>query len=414
MNKMIRTFHPVGQGAFYTEEFFLESKKKFTVVYDCGSLPSKKVVEDEIESAFGNVKGGIKENIDAVFISHFHSDHINGLEKLLTNYNVKRLFLPKLNDCEKIKTILYNHFILNSESDSNDFIEKMLKIDNENGIPDTLKGIFEKNKTEVYLIEKGPDKSESTKNNEKFSEKLFDDINSGFDESSKVEILKIEQYKILKFKKLPSWQYIPFCIHTQSQSDKLCQDLWNIEIRSMDTLLEKLKSDKKMIDEIKKIYESVFSTFEKMNENSMTLYSGPSDCGVEAFYSQHMNGCVQCCNWFNSFHSLCSFNCLLHRVGCLYMGDYNAKRNWDRLYNWYKSYWNKIGTVQIPHHGSSYNYNREINKNLIMFSIISAGHNNKHKHPHVSTMRDILLDGGILRIVSEFKSSTIMQKIHFK
>ena len=37
--KMIRTFHPVGQGAFYSEEFFdSEGNCVFRVVYDCGSL----------------------------------------------------------------------------------------------------------------------------------------------------------------------------------------------------------------------------------------------------------------------------------------------------------------------------------------------------------------------------------------
>ena len=36
---MIRTFHPVGQGAFYSEEFFNpEGDCVFRAVYDCGSL----------------------------------------------------------------------------------------------------------------------------------------------------------------------------------------------------------------------------------------------------------------------------------------------------------------------------------------------------------------------------------------
>lgn len=34
-----RTFHPVGQGAFFTEQFYDNSQKKllYNVVYDCGS-----------------------------------------------------------------------------------------------------------------------------------------------------------------------------------------------------------------------------------------------------------------------------------------------------------------------------------------------------------------------------------------
>lgn len=40
VGKKIRTFHPVGQGAFYTERFYDEGQGKpvFTAVYDCGSV----------------------------------------------------------------------------------------------------------------------------------------------------------------------------------------------------------------------------------------------------------------------------------------------------------------------------------------------------------------------------------------
>lgn len=42
VGKMIRTFHPVGQGAFYTERFYDDILRKpvFTAVYDCGPLMS--------------------------------------------------------------------------------------------------------------------------------------------------------------------------------------------------------------------------------------------------------------------------------------------------------------------------------------------------------------------------------------
>ena len=33
---LIRTFHPIGQGAFYSERHFIDNKE-FIIVYDCGS-----------------------------------------------------------------------------------------------------------------------------------------------------------------------------------------------------------------------------------------------------------------------------------------------------------------------------------------------------------------------------------------
>ena len=55
---MLRTFHPIGQGAFYTEEF-----SDYTIVYDCGSDNNVDLIKSEIRNTF-------EENkiIDAVFI----------------------------------------------------------------------------------------------------------------------------------------------------------------------------------------------------------------------------------------------------------------------------------------------------------------------------------------------------------
>lgn len=86
---MIRSFLPVGQGAFYLEQFKEFDDRKINVIYDCGSLTSKKIVESEIKS---NLYEG--EEILFVFISHLDADHVNGLEFLLKYCNVKNIIFP--------------------------------------------------------------------------------------------------------------------------------------------------------------------------------------------------------------------------------------------------------------------------------------------------------------------------------
>ena len=85
---VIRSFLPVGQGAFYKETFYSDGlDKPISIVYDCGSSTGLDYIEKNIKNNFDK-----KDDIKAVFISHFDEDHINGLEWLLRYCNVKYLF----------------------------------------------------------------------------------------------------------------------------------------------------------------------------------------------------------------------------------------------------------------------------------------------------------------------------------
>ena len=88
---VIRSFLPVGQGAFYRESFKTGLQSNINVIYDCGSSTDIHIVETCITREFSN-----GEEIQAVFISHFDDDHINGLPFLLKYCNVKKIFFPLL------------------------------------------------------------------------------------------------------------------------------------------------------------------------------------------------------------------------------------------------------------------------------------------------------------------------------
>lgn len=67
-NQIIRTFHPIGQGAFYSERI-----DNFNMVYDCGSVSeSEKKQKKVISQSFSK-----NDDINVLVISHFDEDHIN-------------------------------------------------------------------------------------------------------------------------------------------------------------------------------------------------------------------------------------------------------------------------------------------------------------------------------------------------
>ena len=96
---------------------------------------------------------------------------------------------------------------------------------------------------------------------------------------------------------------------------------------------------------------------------------------------------------------------------CLYTGYYYASKdkNWDALFDAYKDYWDSIGCLQIPHHASRYSYNNRF-ADMDVFFVISAGTDNRYRHPHSMVIRDLLFHNHFPYIVTERK----MSEIHFR
>ena len=102
----MRTFYEVGEGLFTVERV-----AGFNFVYDCGGQRfddnnGGKGIRTIVKETFSE-----GEEIEAVFISHYDNDHINGIYTLLTHCKVKRLILPMMSDlqrCWYIVTQIYN------------------------------------------------------------------------------------------------------------------------------------------------------------------------------------------------------------------------------------------------------------------------------------------------------------------
>lgn len=199
------------------------------------------------------------------------------------------------------------------------------------------------------------------------------------------------------------WIYILHNFRQSERVDELQKELNNLFSRSMENedLLNIWETgtdhERNMI---KSAYRKVKGSF---NTNSMTFYSGTqkvmwgqkATCGACDRYWY----CEQC-NW--------------RTIGCLYTGDYDAsgKYKWKSLVDAYGTYWNNIGCVQIPHHGSRHNYNKSLAK-LNAYYVVSAGTCNRYQHPHTMVIKDLLFNGHFPYIVTENKSSELHLVVDF-
>ena len=92
-----RTFHSVGQGAFFTEQFYGDDTETllYNVVYDCGS--KSKGIKTQMKRSIRNVFHD-KKKIDVLFLSHFDDDHVNFVETLKNKGHLSgtRIYIPML------------------------------------------------------------------------------------------------------------------------------------------------------------------------------------------------------------------------------------------------------------------------------------------------------------------------------
>lgn len=87
------TLEAVGEGLFYSGRM-----KNFNFVYDCGSQ-RKGAVDAAVDRYHKRIGTSA---LDLLIISHLHSDHVNGLNKLLSLVNVKYIILPYVPPIERL------------------------------------------------------------------------------------------------------------------------------------------------------------------------------------------------------------------------------------------------------------------------------------------------------------------------
>ena len=393
--EMIRTFHPVGQGAFYTERFKTYDGGTFTIVYDCGSTTlSKKVMESKIKKALPE-----DSQIDILFISHFHADHINGIELLKNHYEIKTVILPLLSDEAKILLKVAYYLDQKEESSSRlpyDQFEKLI---------DTPESFFGENKTQVIKI--APVEGEPH-------------IQEGLPEA--IDISQPTRGKTLAsgtrlhpFKGI-NWFFIPFNYKQDKRRDLFMSAIKEkgLSEEDIDTI-EKIVTKKQVI---KKAYDSIEGD---LNRNSMILFSGGVDERICSDHIKRHSATVGGYSliedvYYKKFRYYFPYWRYYPRSqsGCLYLGDIdlNEEGLLEDIRLRLRLFLPNLGTIQVPHHGSKHNFNRSIcEQENIHLAILSFGTKNRYGHPADSVVVEILKEGIFPCLVTEDTSSIVVQHI---
>lgn len=353
MTHFIRKFYPVGFGAFYVEEHRNTDGETMTMVYDCGTSSREDLLTSAIKKQFP------EENmvIDILFISHFHKDHISGIPELKEHCIIKKVVIPYI-PMEDRALFAY--------SDSGLEIYEQLIVNTE---------AYFGERTKVIRI--ASELSEGERNN--LSEEIFKSgakLPVGLPASS-------------------DWFFIPFNYDYQEQISDFKKKLSE---KGLD--YNSLTNTRYIIDngeKIKKAYREIYPG-NKQNEISLAVFSG-----TESSW------------WWMNFHYRGSYfleDCYFS-PNCLYLGDASLKkagflnrlnqRLWECMQRTVE-----IGTIQIPHHGSKYNFDAQILKPRVL-AIISCNFV-LYRLPHTPVVRDIVKAGAHPIAVTEEEGTIFIEE----
>jgi hypothetical protein len=295
-----RVLHPVGQGAFFTEQFVDASGKVVhNVVYDCGSFTSlPNLVEYEIRNTFEK-----NAHIDLIFISHFDEDHMNGLMALQNQTKIDK-------DTKVIIPFRYPYLLMVMDEDYPmlaRFVMRMFNIG-----------------TQVVGIDED-----------------VDDIRSG----EPIDIDRLDGNITLGGKNVIRldkvlWYYYPFMLSDQNSLQKVFEGKLKglVNLDDPNEILTKRK-------ELRDIYKTIGKTkggVTRINVNALFMLSFPA---VDVAYNTNI--------WYQ-------IN-LKGNVAptCFYTGDSNLKGNgYDEVKKMVTeileiySKGTKVSMMQVPHHGS--------------------------------------------------------------
>lgn len=362
MCEMRRTIWPVGHGAFYTE--VLNGLCEISVVYDCGGKGIKKQVKKFVSDCLPTPK-----NIDLLFISHFHWDHICGLKYLKQEgVTIKNIILPQTTNKSYAlaEAYIYNACVgVNEEDNETIFVaQEFIRQYANNEVGD------------IHIIEV-----------QKYGEGNDNNDPLIYDEGRVLNNKTLASGQSIKVKGIVHdcfWEYIPVNIYEEELVQKLGDELQKlsqnnpkhtsffknngeIDLGALDEWL----SDKEAKSLIWDVYQQVFGKGTNPNAYSMPVYSGPVGMPYHHFvvdsiiwprlgfygfdYDDHLLYNMPLLHDFRK--RLCS---------CLYMGDFepNNKYNNDTfveiLRTTLKDRWHYIGLQQIPHHASPNNYSDDL------------------------------------------------------
>ena len=312
-------------------------------------------------------------------ISHFDSDHISGLPKLLNSVKkIKKIFIPYYNKLDSYLLLMAYVY----------------------GNGATFKKV-----REIVLV--GPNEEfEGNRNIQNLGElevvNLLDKNNNNRYSLPKVSVGEIRKET---FSVEGKWTFKFYNASIKVSTNTVVSDIDRLIRREKCKNLEELLrlNSTRVIAKLKGIYSKYCSSRygnSKQNQSSLCLFHSPINKEGILYRTLKINADK---NEETIIETQESWKVTGQACGTLLTGDISLKtkknpKNYNEFKEHYKNEIGDIGIFLLPHHGAKNNWNSKVLTNFYRATIFlnSAGRFSKYNHPSKDVIKELVLSGRIV------------------
>jgi hypothetical protein len=404
-------FHPVGQGLFSSSALRLgDVARPFRWVFDCGTTSSDYLLEDALAHLKRKIAAdGGPDRLNVVAVSHFDNDHVSGLVRLLTRFDVEDLLLPYLPPWQRLVLAVAEQvepdqpllpflldpvaFIAGLAGERQ--VRRIIFVPPAGGepappVPDP--GPPDPRRGEDFPIDADRGANLEIDHGKAPDDWAGDPAAGSARRSDAPEVVFLRQGGRLRIRGI--WEFVPY---NDAEPEASATALWKVGVeRERDRLAAGDPDEKaRALDRLKALYVEAFGMSSKArNLISLFLYAGPL-FGWRFGYLLALGQPIRAWLWGGVRRIArrpLAFDTEM-RPGQLFTGDgyLESSERLDRLRRFLgRGRLTRAGILQVMHHGSRHNWHPGVAAGLDPdISVFSSDPGHKRfRHPHRQVVRD--------------------------
>ncbi len=400
--------HPVGHGFFHTASVGAGDGPRFEYVYDCGAKKSKAALAPAVVAYSASLSG---PTVDLLVLSHFHADHVNGLDMLFGRKQIDTAIIPYVSAAERLLLVAQ----LLTKADAG-FDEVVLAATPEVWL--RARGV-----TRVITIMSTGEPPLAPDDDERAPETHETpalaggwQLRSGIETGNVLtdgESVGDNTPVILTRDGHGAWEFLFFCWNAKEQADRFGEAIKAVAKKSPEELLDpkllpSTLHNSRIRKQIIECYAEVAA--DGLNWTTLCLRAGPAGTGTDPISYVARMGTAHAPLQVGSRFDAAPSGALA------WLGTGDLELAESVVSDSFFAHYNKRGpvrTLSLPHHGSRKNFDADLLSHFQPSLVVATCPVDSHHHPDETVVRALAVAGKLFVKVDDSIESQVHESARF-